>query len=369
MIHIGKILERINNEFFPSTKDNSTIISFDKLFNITIKPKSILLFEPFDYHHECSPGFTKYFIDLGYNVDLLFSLVGLDSFSLFKRFEHIRFIIFNNWKQINHNSENLREFIKKYDYVLIQTTKKENFELNNKIGFFYLNNSIFILHRSDIFDKSIFISYYKKNRIWAIGNNSKGLFVNPHYFGDIKIKAKNNKTRFFLTSTDCRNYALLIESSQKLKNENFDFELIVTGRSKALNPNKIPNKLRKNFIFKLDTPYKELYKSVESSDYIIIPLDPKNRNDQIYKKDVVSGSFQLVYGFLKPALVDEVFAAFQHLNNENSLIYNNKNFYNIMKKAILLKQYEYKNLQDNIRILEKEIYTESINNIRKSIKA
>ena len=40
-----------------------------------------------------------------------------------------------------------------------------------------------------------------------------------------------------------------------------------------------------------------------------------------------------------------------------------------MKKAILLKQYEYKNLQDNIRILEKKIYTESINNIRKSINA
>jgi len=369
MIQIGNVLERIKNEFYPSTKDNPSIISFDELFNITIKPKSILLFEPFDYHHECSPGFTKYFIDLGYNVDLLFSSVGIDSFSLYKRFEYIRFIIFNNWTQIQNNCEKLREFIKKYDYVLVQTTKKENFELNNKIGFFYLNNSIFILHRSDIFEKNIFINYYKKNRIWAIGNNSKGLLVNPHYFGDIKIKAKNNKTRFFLTSTECRNYALLMKSSQKLKNESFEFELIVTGRSKTLNSDIIPNNLRENFIFKFNTPYNELYKAVESSDYIIIPLDPKSRNDQIYKKDIVSGSFQLVYGFLKPALVDEVFAAFQHLNNENSLIYNNNNFYNIMKKAILLKQYEYKNLQDNIRVLEKEIYAESINNIRKSINA
>ena len=111
MIQIENVLERIKNEFYPSTKDNPTIISFDELFNITIKPKSILLFEPFDYHHECSPGFTKYFIDLGYNVDLLFSSVGIDSFSLFKRFEYIRFIIFNNWTQIQNNCENLREFI------------------------------------------------------------------------------------------------------------------------------------------------------------------------------------------------------------------------------------------------------------------
>ena len=40
-----------------------------------------------------------------------------------------------------------------------------------------------------------------------------------------------------------------------------------------------------------------------------------------------------------------------------------------MKKAILLKNKEYENLQENIRILAKEIYLESIRNIRKSINA
>ena len=82
-----------------------------------------------------------------------------------------------------------------------------------------------------------------------------------------------------------------------------------------MNSDKIPNNLRENFIFKFNTPYNELYKAVESSDYIIIPLDPKSRYDQIYKKDIVSGSFQLLYGFIKPALVHEEFACFQHLDN------------------------------------------------------
>ena len=363
----GNLFEPLKTDFYKIKKDNSSIISFNKMFNSYIKPKSILIFEPFDYHHECSPGFTKYFIDIGYNVDLLMCFSGLYSFSLFKHTEKIRFIIFNNLKQINNNAQNLGEFIKKYEYVLIQTIKEPNFKLYNKIGFFNLNSSIFIQHKSDIFNKTIFINFFKNNRIWSIGNNTKALFVNPHYFGNIKIKPKNNKTRFFLTSTDQRNYALLLESSQRLKNENFEFELIVTGRSKRLNSKTIPKNLSDIFIFMIHTPYNELYKAIENSDYIIIPLDP--RNDEIYKKDVVSGSFQLVYGFIKPALVHQEFACFQHLDNQNSLIYNNNNFYNIMKKAILLKNKEYENLQENIRILEKEIYLESIKNIRKSINA
>ena len=184
----GNLFEPLKTEFYKIKKDNLSIISFNKMFNSYIKPKSILIFEPFDYHHECSPGFTKYFIDMGYNVDLLICFSGLYSFSLFKHMEKIRFIIFNNLKQINNNAQNLGEFIKKYEYVLIQTTKEPNFKLYNKIGFFNLNSSIFIQHKSDIFNKTIFISYFKNNRIWSIGNNTKALFVNPHYF----LKMKNN---------------------------------------------------------------------------------------------------------------------------------------------------------------------------------
>ena len=46
----------------------STLYEF---MNITKFKNKILFFEPNYHHHECIPGFTKYFIDLGYDVDIL----------------------------------------------------------------------------------------------------------------------------------------------------------------------------------------------------------------------------------------------------------------------------------------------------------
>ena len=45
--------------------------------NVKIYKNSILLLEPFKYHYECSPGFSKYFIDLGYNVDIIMKKNGI----------------------------------------------------------------------------------------------------------------------------------------------------------------------------------------------------------------------------------------------------------------------------------------------------
>ena len=86
--------------------------------------------------------------------------------------------------------------------------------------------------------------------------------------------------------------------------------------------------MKNTFIFKFEASYSELYKSVESSDYIIIPLDSNNKIDIEYKYRRVTGSMQLVYGFLKPAIINKDFSSFYHLNRNNSLIYNNnKDFY------------------------------------------
>ena len=76
------------------------IYPFYELLKINIKNHSILIFEPNKYHHECSPGFSKYFIDLGFNVDLLIHNNGIDSFCLFEEKKNIRLFIFNSLKDI-----------------------------------------------------------------------------------------------------------------------------------------------------------------------------------------------------------------------------------------------------------------------------
>ena len=171
-----------------------------------------------------------------------------------------------------------------------------------------------------------------------------------------------------MTSSLGRNYKYFVECVERLKEENFNFEIIVTGRSTAFNIKMISDNLIDNFIFKHKVSYSELYKAVDISDYIIIPITPNDRFSNDYRTFKVTGSIQLVYGFLKPALIHQEFSKFYNLDHKNSLIYNDSNLYEIMRKAILLNKMSYKKLQNNLHLIEKEIYKNSINNIKRTLK-
>ena len=355
-----------NHKTFLNYKNYIETKSFKELFNSNIKKHSILIFEPNKYHHECSPGFSKYFIDLGYNVDLLIHRNGIDSFYLFDGTKNIRLFIFKNLKHIQRKTKKLSRIMKKYDFVLVQSTDQKRKDLYINLKFLKRNNTIFVFHEIT-FAERIYSKYFNGNRIWTLGNMSKGKQVNPHYFGNIKIRELNSKTRFFMTSTAHRSYYYLIETVMKLYENNFSFEIIITGRSKRFLKQKIPECLHKIFKFKSKVSFLELYRDIESSDFIIIPLDPKSKNDNLYKTTKVTGSMQLVLGFLKPALINKKFSDFYNLNNKNSLIYNNHNLYDVMKKAINMNNKEYKILQSNLYKLENKIYNASIDNIIKTI--
>ena len=355
-----------NHKTFLNYKNYIETKSFKELFNSNIKKHSILIFEPNKYHHECSPGFSKYFIDLGYNVDLLIHRNGIDSFYLFDGTKNIRLFIFKNLKHIQRKTKKLSRIMKKYDFVLVQSTDQKRKDLYINLKFLKRNNTIFVFHEIT-FAERIYSKYFNGNRIWTLGNMSKGKQVNPHYFGNIKIRELNSKTRFFMTSTAHRSYYYLIETVMKLYENNFSFEIIITGRSKRFLKQKIPECLHKIFKFKSKVSFLELYRDIESSDFIIIPLNPKSKNDNLYKTTKVTGSMQLVLGFLKPALINKKFSDFYNLNNKNSLIYNNHNLYDVMKKAINMNNKEYKMLQSNLYKLENKIYNASIDNIIKTI--
>ena len=256
--------------------------------------------------------------------------------------------------------------MKNYDFVLVQSTDKKRKKLYIELDFLKRNNTIFVFHEIT-FAQRIYKRYFNGNRIWTLGNMSIGKQVNPHYFRNIKISERNSKTRFFMTSTAHRNYNYLIKTIMKLYENNFSFEIIITGRSKRFSKQKIPKSLNKIFKFKPNVSFLELYKDIENSDFIIIPLNPRSKNDNLYKTTKVTGSMQLVLGFLKPALINQEFSDFYNLNNKNSLIYNNYNLYDVMKKAIRMNNEEYKILQRNLYKLENKIYNASINNIIKTI--
>ena len=224
---------------------------FENIFNIGINYYyTILIFESNPYHYECTPGYAKYFIDLGYNIDIIMNKKGIDTFCLFDSVKKIRLFTFDNINQVYNNTKKLNLIFNKYAYILIETTEPKNKELFQKLGFFNINNSIFVLHHIDFSESMKISNYYKLNRIWSLGNFDNSLEVNPHYFGKIKLRRKNNKTKFFITSTVQRNYRFLISAVEKLNKENLYFEIIVIGKVKKFSHKNIRKKIQKFFNFK-----------------------------------------------------------------------------------------------------------------------
>ena len=90
----------------------------------------------------------------------------------------------------------------------------------------------------------------KKNQIWSLGNFTSGIQINPHYFGEMKLRKKNKITRFFITSTIERNYKNLILAVEKIKDENLEFHIVVVGKWNTFSHLNISERVRDNFTFK-----------------------------------------------------------------------------------------------------------------------
>ena len=283
--------------------------------NITIKLNSVLILEIYKYHYECTPGFTKYFIDLGFNVDILIHKMGISSFCFFEPKRKIRLFYYEDSEYLLKNKYLFSSICEKYDFRFVETT-----ELNN----------------------------YK----W-----------NPHYFGEFDSRKKNRITTFFITSTIYRNYSKLIQAAEKMKEENAKFRVIVIGKIKTFSIIDIPKKLKNNFIFKYQVSYSELYKNVYNSDYIIINLDPNLKQDLIFSNIRATGSAQLSYGFLKPVLINDFFSKFYNFDDSNSIIYDDYNFTEAMRRAINIKNNNYEKIKQNLSLLANKIYVESLFNL------
>ena len=161
----------------------STLYEF---MNTTKFKNKILFFEPNYHHHECIPGYTKYFIDLGYDVDILLTSNGIDSLSLFRQINKLRLFTFKNLNQIKNNSQILSSIIKKYCFVILGSTDWDKEDIYNELDLFKINNSILVNHDTRFYGIKL-QNFYNQNRMWVLGNLSEGLFVNPHYFGDIQL--------------------------------------------------------------------------------------------------------------------------------------------------------------------------------------
>ena len=360
--------KKIDEKTINKLLGKNNIYKLRDITNLTMNNKTILILETHHYHSECSPGFSKYLIDLGYNVDIMMNIYGKDAFNLFEFKDKIRIILYNYPQEINIENTQLNNFFSKYSSIIIETVDPRMIDFIYHLDLL-CNKNIYVFHIKDFYDKMNFSEIQNQNRIWTLGHFSIGLYVNPHYFGKIKLKNKNKKTRFFIVSSMNRNYNYLVSASQKLIEENYDFDVIVTGRTKTFNINNINQSLINNFIFSYYLNFSELYNAVDSSDYIIISLDPDNKNDLIFKNKRVTGSIQLSYGFKKPVLIDSYFSDAYNMTKSNSFLFRKINFYEVMKEAINLNNEKYKIMQKNLIKLSNLIYNDSLQNVKKTLNS
>ena len=336
--------------------------------NSNVKENSVLILEPFHFHNECTPGFSKYFIDLGYNVDIILHKIGITSLCIFEPINKIRFFFYDNKDILKEIAESINLKLKEYNYILIETTDPNILDLYIKLNLLNIKNSIFVFHHIDYSYKYSLFNKLKNFQIWSLGKFSIGTQVNPNFFGYIKKKRKSRKTKFFISSTINRKYNLLIKAALTLKKENLQYFITVVGKDKTFSKNNITEEISENFKFRYKISFFDLYKEVYDSDYIIINLDPTNKEDVIFKKIRVTGSVQLAYGFSKPVIINEEFADLYNFNATNSFIYKNSNFSKVMIGAINLNNQDYEKMQNNLIYLKNEIYAKSFYNVKKCLE-
>ena len=84
-----------------------------------------------------------------------------------------------------------------------------------------------------------------------------------------------------------------------------------------------------------------------------------------YLSSGTSGTFQLVYGFLKPCIIHRKFADVYNFNSQNSIIYEkNEEFFQAMINAIDLRQEQYGQLQSNLLECVRNIEDKSLQNLK-----
>lgn len=325
-------------------------------------------------HSEVVPGFIKYFADLGYHVSVLVDPDRIKE-GLFERF-NLPNVTLNKIK-----TKDTRKFFKKADLsklkgVMVTTVGK----IHDGIGYddcietfnSTLDKNKLLLVEHDI--KAAVDANLWDERIITLREmdykGAKSVAVNPHYFGDIKVTPKNEDIINFLTVGIIRprkkNNGTIINAVLELHNKGIkNFKVTVVGKGKIKD---IPKEIQKYFVMKGRLPFNKMYEEIEKADFMITAYDNDNERHNRYITTGTSGNFQLIYGFLKPCLINKKYAPLNSFNEKNSIIYNEAQEYTqAMERAINLSKEEYSDMQKELSNTVDEIYNKSLNNLKELI--
>ena len=350
-----------------------------KLFmNHIVKPKTIVIIEINYCHWETIPGLCHYLSELGYNIDIM---TRYDAEKIFESLHNAKVSIFE------FNEVTFDKIIKNYNFSeyerIIYNSKRLYFKENDinaeglDIAEYYdvvpkaKKDNIYVQHHIDKID-----IFYEPNQIILANpsNNSKleKFVVNPHYFGEFKLKDyKNEDIVNFISigelSEKRRNSYLLISAVKNLHNLGINnFKITVIGRGKI---DELDSDIQKYFEVLGRVDYQTMFQKLNESDFILPLLDPELESHKRYMDSGTSGTFQLVYGFNKPCIIHKTFADIYEFDGSNSIIYEaNDKLSETMQKAIAITNDEYKNIQTNLAKTVQRIQQKSLLNVQKILE-
>lgn len=351
------------------------IIAFFRYKKPIVKNNTFLIWEPCSINHaEVVPGFAKYLIDLGYHVSILMEPQRYKE-GLFSRFED---------KNISYNQLSRRK-IKKYfkkdslenvKGVLVTTVGKlyDGKNLTQAYNFFNKkvnkNKLFFVEHEIDTYiDNNDNPSQELITLRDMDYKDAKTISINPHYFGKTLSNPKNHFTNFITIgalSDKRKSTKLLIDAVANLTEKGIkNFKITVIGKGDIKD---LPKQLQPYFNIKGRLNFDKMYDEIEQSDFILSAYEDTPAHRQ-YITSKTSGTFQLVYGFLKPIIIRESFANINGFNTSNAILYTeDKNYCDALEKAINQNSLEYIQMQNNLKKLAQEIYNNSKENFYKLIK-
>jgi hypothetical protein len=337
------------------------------LSSLYIADNTVLLLEANDCHADGLPGIAKYLLVLGYNVDVIITNRG--SANVFSRFPHEKLKIIILKKEIIGFFLNSKE-IKQYTHVFIYSYHLYYYfpgivgpvpiDMYYKFNIFDIA-PICMIHESEYCDTE----YLHTNKIVSLVpikcyNRANPLVVNAHYCGTINQYEKSDITSFIVCGGNDktrRNYRLLFNACDYLLENNIhNFKIILTGFNKI----EIHDKYKENTVVLGYLDWEQLYSQVESSDFLLALID-NSHNEYLNK---ASGNYLMSYRFLKPILIHQKFSKITGFNESNSIIYENNNVLGYtMMYAIKMSKKEYADIVSGLKILENEIYNNSLKNL------
>lgn len=339
---------------------------------IKIKNNTFFIWEPCSKSHsEVVPGYAKYLLDLGYEVSVIVNPIHLKD-GLFSRFKnsHLTINKISREKAKKFFNENNLEDAKG---VLVTTAGKicDNVHFDQSFEHFapdFDKSKLFLVEHDAKF--AIDENLWNENIITLRRlnyQNKTSAVINPHYFGDIKITPKNDITNFVmigsLSGKKMTQDVVINALCELVKKGYSDFKLTVIGKGSLKH---VPKEIKKFIDIKGRLPFDKMYDELENADFILTSYNPQNPKHVFYNTTGTSGSFQLVYGFLKPCVILEEFASINGFTDDNSILYKTDVDYSkALIRGIEMSKDEYQKKQNNLKDYAENLYNTSLENFKK----